>query len=62
MEKVESTSHQEINNDTIKSKIKDTMSKNKDIIGRHFKFWVDEKNLPKYLLKDKEKYKKLFIY
>jgi hypothetical protein len=60
MKKVESSSHQEINNTTIKSQIQKTMSKNKDIMGRHFTFWVDDKDLPKYLLENKEKYRHLF--
>jgi len=32
----------------------------KDYIGRQFKFTIDEKNLPKYVLENKDKYKKLF--
>ncbi len=32
----------------------------KDYIGRSFKFWVEEKDLPKYILDNKEKYKQLF--
>jgi beta-1,4-mannosyl-glycoprotein beta-1,4-N-acetylglucosaminyltransferase len=32
----------------------------KDYMGRSFKFWTDEKDLPKYILDNKEKYKNLF--
>lgn len=32
----------------------------KDYMGRNFKFWIEESNLPKYILKNKEKYKKSF--
>lgn len=33
----------------------------KDYIGRNkFKFWIEEKDLPKYILENKEKYKELF--
>lgn len=59
-QKVESTSHTEIDNDIIKSKIENNLLKNKDIMGRNFKFWIEEKDLPKYLLENKEKYKNLF--
>lgn len=31
-----------------------------DYMGRSFKFWIDDSDLPKYLLDNKEKYKKLF--
>jgi len=31
-----------------------------DYIGRNFRFKIDEKNLPKYILDNKNKYKKLF--
>ena len=59
-QKVESTSHTEIDNTKIKSRIEDNLLKNKDIMGRYYKFWIDEKDLPKYLLENKEKYKNLF--
>ena len=59
-QKIESYSHQELNNKVVKTNIKNIMSKNKDIMGRYYKFWVEEKNLPKYLLENKEKYKHLF--
>lgn len=58
--KLESYGHQEINTDEIKSQLENTILKNKDIRGRHIKFWKDESNLPKYLLENKEKYKELF--
>ncbi|MBI2627533.1 DUF3431 domain-containing protein [Candidatus Nomurabacteria bacterium] len=32
----------------------------KDYMGRNFKFWTDEKDLPKYILDNKEKYKNFF--
>lgn len=59
-EKIESYSHEEINNEKIKSKIKDVIIKNKDIRGRYIRFWKDESGLPKYLLENKEKYINLF--
>ena len=33
---------------------------NQDYKGRNFKFWKDERGLPKYLLDNKDKYKKFF--
>lgn len=32
----------------------------KDYMGRKFKFWIDESDLPKYLIENKYKYKNLF--
>lgn len=59
-QKLESYSHQEINTVKIKSNIENTILKNKDIRGRHIKFWKEESKLPKYLLNNKEKYSELF--
>lgn len=58
--KLESYGHQEFNNDEIKSKIEDRILNNQDFIGRKFKFWTDESDLPKYILENKNKYKNLF--
>ena len=58
--KIEAYSHQEINNDSIKSKIADNVKGSKDIRGRYIRFWKDESKLPKYLLENKEKYKEMF--
>lgn len=60
VKKLEAYSHQEINTSKIKSQIKNTISENRDIRGRHIKFWNDESKLPKYLLENKEKYSELF--
>lgn len=60
IKKIESYSHQEINNLKIKSEIKNNLLYQKDIRGRHIKFWKDESNLPEYILKNKDKYKELF--
>jgi beta-1,4-mannosyl-glycoprotein beta-1,4-N-acetylglucosaminyltransferase len=59
-QKLESFSHQEFNNDETKKNIKEKLIDNKDVVGRKFKFWVDESDLPKYLLNNKDRYKKLF--
>lgn len=55
-----SYSQDDFNNDSIKSNIERRMSKNQDYIGRKFKFRIDEKKLPKYILDNKEKYSKYF--
>jgi beta-1,4-mannosyl-glycoprotein beta-1,4-N-acetylglucosaminyltransferase len=59
--KLESYGHQEYNNESIKNKIEDNLKNNKDVLGRsNFSFWIDETDLPKYILENKEKYKKFF--
>ena len=58
--KIESFSHQEFNNVFTKLLIQYRMLTNKDIVNRQFKFWIDEKDLPKYILDNKEKYKAYF--
>ncbi len=65
--KLEAYDHQEYNTPEIKARIVEQIKNNKDFIGRaldyqgkEFKFWIDEKDLPEYLLKNKEKYKKYF--
>lgn len=59
-EKIQSYSHQEFNNENIIMKVENQLSENKDFVGRNFKFWVDENELPKYLLENKKKYSKFF--
>ena len=59
-QKLASYSHQEFNNSNIKSKVKDRIGENKDILNRNFRYWVDSSNLPDYLIKNKAKYKKFF--
>jgi beta-1,4-mannosyl-glycoprotein beta-1,4-N-acetylglucosaminyltransferase len=58
--KIESYGHQELNNDVIKSQIVERIAQNKDFAGRPFKFSIDERDLPAYLLKHKDKYPHLF--
>jgi len=58
--KLESYGHQEYNNDEMKSKIKGRIYKNEDFLGRLYnKIWVDESELPDYIINNKEKYKDL---
>ncbi len=58
--KLESYGHQEYNNDNIKSEIEKRILTNQDFIGRNFKFWKEEKGLPRFILDNKEKYKNFF--
>ena len=65
--KIEAYDHQEYNKESIKAKIEKRMQNNEDYIGRNrdykgvkFKFWIDESDLPQYLLENKEKYRHLF--
>jgi beta-1,4-mannosyl-glycoprotein beta-1,4-N-acetylglucosaminyltransferase len=59
-QKIESYGHQEFNTEKIKSMLDEQIKHNKDFIGRNFKFWTDESDLPKYILDNKGKYKNLF--
>lgn len=59
-QKLESYGHQEFNNDKIKLDLEKKIELNKDFIGRRFKFWVDETNLPEYIINNRDKYKNLF--
>lgn len=59
--KIESYGHQEYNNDEIKNSVEQNLSSNKDVLGRNqFQFWIDESELPAYLINNKQKYKKFF--
>ena len=44
--------------DTIEQRVND----NKDYAGRNLKFWIDESDLPIYLLLNKSRWKHLFKY
>jgi len=59
-QKLGSYSHQEFNSPEYTDKIEQRMLENKDFVGRDFKFWIDDSELPKYILDNKEKYKELF--
>lgn len=59
--KLEAYGHQEYNNDSVKDRVKDLLANGQDVLGRtNFRFWLDESQLPKYLLDNKQKYKKFF--
>ena len=59
--KIEAYGHQEFNNDEVKDKVKSNLDSGKDVLGRsEFYYVIDESQLPKYLLENKQKYKKFF--
>lgn len=65
--KLEAYDHTEFNREDIKSNIELSVELGQDYVGRSvdwqgkpFEFWVDEVDLPKYLLDNKEKYAHLF--
>jgi len=59
--KLEAYGHQEYNNDGIKNNVKLLLEQGKDVLGRNeFRFWIDESQLPKYLIDNKDKYKQYF--
>lgn len=59
--KLESYGHQEYNNERVKSSVEENLQSNRDVLGRsEFRFWIDESQLPKYIIENKQKYIKLF--
>ena len=59
--KIEAYSHQEYNTPKIRDNIEENIRLNKDFLNRGFNLWKDESELPKYLIKNKEKWKNLFL-
>lgn len=55
-----SYSQNDFNKDEIKSKIQERILDNQDYLGRKYKFWTDEKDLPKYILDHKDTYRSWF--
>lgn len=55
--KIESYGHQELNRDDIKSQISNRLNSNVDVFGRHYMLILDNTNIPKYVLNNKQKYK-----
>jgi beta-1,4-mannosyl-glycoprotein beta-1,4-N-acetylglucosaminyltransferase len=67
IKKLESYDHQEFNNDYIKSQLKNRIENGQDYVGRYydwlgnpFTFKIDEQDLPKFLIENKQKYIHLF--
>jgi len=55
----DSYTEESYNNKDVQDNLEKRFGK-KDYMGRNFKFWLDESDLPKYILDNKEKYKHLF--
>lgn len=65
--KIESYDHQEVNIPWVKDGLSARMEANIDFLGRiedwkgnPFKFWLDDSQLPQYLLENRDKYSKLW--
>lgn len=60
MKKIKESNHVFYKGDKTLPTLQKMVAKNIDYQGRNFKFWIDEKNLPKYILENKDKYIKFF--
>ncbi len=58
--KIEESNHPWYKAEATLPNLETRVLENRDYKGRNFKFWVDEQNLPKYLIENKEKYKRFF--
>lgn len=58
--KIQSYDHQEVNIPWVIDGLEKRMELNVDFLGRGYKMWKDEKDLPEYILKNKDKYKHLW--
>ena len=65
--KLDSYDHQEFNNEDIRTDIERKIENGEDYVGRvrdwegkPFEMWIDEVDLPKFLLDNKDRYKHLF--
>ena len=47
-------------NDWVMTNLEENIKNNKDFLGRNFTFTIDESQLPKYLIENKQKYLRLF--
>ncbi len=60
-EKIEASyGPEDLNTVDVTSKIQERIEKNTDYVGRQFKFWVDETDLPQYILEHRREYKNFF--
>lgn len=58
--KLASYDHQEVNIPWIKDGLEERFNNNVDFLGRDFQFWVDDSELPQYVLDNKDKYQTLW--
>lgn len=58
--KIESYDHTEVNIPWVKDGLQARINANVDFLGRGYKMWIDESQLPQYILENKAKYSHLF--
>jgi beta-1,4-mannosyl-glycoprotein beta-1,4-N-acetylglucosaminyltransferase len=59
--KLEAYGHQEYNNELVKSQIENRLENSQDVLGRNeFRYWLDESQLPEYILKNRDRYNNFF--
>ncbi len=54
--KIESYDHQEVNVDWVKNGLGEKIELNVDFLGRGYKMWKDDSQLPHFILENKERY------
>lgn len=60
--KLESYDHQEVNIPFVVEGLAERMESNVDFLGRGYQMWVDEKDLPQYVLDNKKRYRRLWKF
>lgn len=60
IKKLESYDHQEANIPWVKDGLKERIEANTDFLGRNYRMWIEDYDLPEYILNNKEKYKHLW--
>lgn len=58
--KIISYDHQEVNIPLVIDGIEERFNNNEDFLGRGFRFWVEDKDLPSYILENKDRYSHLW--
>lgn len=58
--KIESYDHQEVNIPWVTEGLEERMESNVDFLGRGYKMWKDDSDLPKYILENKDRYRQLW--
>lgn len=53
--KIESYDHQEVNVPWVKDNLEERYIMNVDFLGRDFRFWIDDSELPEYILQNKDR-------
>lgn len=58
--KIKSYSHQELNKNELRGNVETLIKQKVDLRGNDEKMWIDESNVPAYLLEHKDKYRSMF--